>query len=133
MPIVTQTHSTPLPTSLFAKIRNLAGAVMALLSIICALAAPGRSSEDSFRAMPSWQRSEKACLSIGYDGTASYWLNHCSHAVTVRWIDEAKCPNWSCVDEIAPNGRSSGIVSRHARWCECVGTLKTCDLPKTGC
>lgn len=94
---------------------------------------PSAAGEIPLRTMPPYQRSNKNCLSIHYDGDTAYWLNHCSYPVSVRWDDEGKCQNWSCVDEVPANSQSTAAISRHARWCECPGTLKTCNLPTTGC
>jgi len=97
------------------------------------LAAPAVADSIPFRTMPPFKPSDKTCLSIHYDGDAAYWLNHCPYPVSVRWDDEAKCQNWSCQDEVPANTRSTAAISRHPRWCECAGTLKTCNLPANGC
>jgi len=86
-----------------------------------------------FRAVPSLQHSENACLSIYYNGDAAYWFNQCPYDIAVRWDDENKCQNWSCTAEIAANTKSAATIARHARWCECRGTLSSCQLPRTGC
>jgi hypothetical protein len=104
-----------------------------LLFAICMLATPCAAAEVTLRPMPPFQRSEKTCLSVYYDGDAAYWFNHCTHAVSVRWDDEAKCRNWSCQSEIPANARSEGTISRHVRWCECAGELASCHLPPNGC
>ena len=91
------------------------------------------SAETSFRPMPPFQPSERTCLAVHHDGAAAYWLNRCPYAVTVRWTDDGKCADWSCQDEIPPNTRSSAAISRHARWCECRGTLSTCRLQPDSC
>jgi len=91
------------------------------------------AGEITLRPMPPYHRSDKTCLSVYYDGPDAYWLNHCTYSIAVRWDDEAKCRNWSCQDEIAANARSTGTISRHARWCECAGTLATCNLAPKGC
>jgi hypothetical protein len=107
--------------------------VMASLLAASALATPSAADQIPLRTMPPYQRSDKTCLSIHYDGAAAYWLNHCSYPVSVRWDDEDKCQNWSCLDEVPANTRSSAAISRHPRWCECPGTLKTCNLPAKDC
>lgn len=58
------------------------------------------AGEITLRPMPPFHRSENTCLSVYYDGNSSYWLNSCSHAVSVRWDDPDKCRNWSCLAEI---------------------------------
>jgi hypothetical protein len=100
---------------------------------ICNFAVPCFGGEIVLRPMPPFHRSEQTCLSVYHDGETDYWLNHCSYQVSVRWSDEAKCRNWTCVAEVPANARLTAAVSRHARWCECAGTLATCDLPATGC
>ena len=105
------------------------------LLMACFATTPSVASDDSIplRPMPPFQRSEKTCLSVYYNGTEAYWLNHCTYSVTVRWDDDAKCQNWSCLDEVPANARSTATISRHARWCECPSTLQTCTIPATGC
>ena len=85
-----------------------------------------------FRPLSPFQPSA-ACLSVYYGGDAAYWLNRCPYSVVVRWIDDAKCQNWSCVDQVPANARSAAAISTHVRWCECRGTLSTCNLPADGC
>jgi len=97
------------------------------------VAMPCIAAEITLRPILPFHRSDEACLNVYYDGDAAYWLNHCPYPVSVRWNDEAKCRNWSCIDEVPANARSTAAISRHARWCECRGTLKTCNLPTTGC
>jgi hypothetical protein len=106
-----------------------------LLLVAFLAATPCIAADDGIplRSMPPFRRSEKTCLSVYYNGTAAYWLNHCAYSVTVRWDDEAKCRNWSCVDEVPANTRSTAAISGHVRWCECPGTLSTCNIPTTGC
>jgi hypothetical protein len=100
---------------------------------ICLAAAPCLAGDITLRPMPPFHRSDATCLTISDDGDTSYWLNHCSYAVSVRWTDEAKCQNWSCTVEIPANTRSTAAISRHARWCECAGSLASCKLPEKGC
>lgn len=106
-----------------------------LLLVTCLAATPCIAADAGIplRSMPPFRRSEKTCLSVYYNGTAAYWLNHCAHSVSVRWDDEAKCQNWSCLDEVPANTRSTAPISGHVRWCECPGTLSTCNIPTTGC
>ncbi len=78
-------------------------------------------------------RPSTTCLSVHDDGVAAYWLNHCPYPVSVRWNDDAKCPNWSCVDQVPANERLTAAISRHVRWCECRGTPATCNIPANGC
>jgi hypothetical protein len=99
----------------------------------CLVAVPCFAGEITLRPVPPFHRSEKTCLSIAHDGDTAYWLNHCPYPVSVRWNDEAKCQNWSCVVEVPANTRSTAAISRHARWCECPGPLTACDLPAAGC
>ena len=93
------------------------------------------AADDSIqlRPMPKFHRSEKTCLSVYYNGAAAYWLNQCEYSVAVRWDDEAKCKNWSCLADVPASARSTAAISRHVRWCECPGTLSTCNIPATGC
>jgi hypothetical protein len=105
-----------------------------LVIAICMVATPCVADEGiKLRPMPPFQPSRKACLSVYFDGPTAYWLNHCPYAVSVRWDDQAKCMNWSCQSEVAANARSTAEISGHVRWCECQGTLKTCDIPTAGC
>jgi hypothetical protein len=106
---------------------------LVLLSSIDILATRSVVAEIALRTMPPFHRSDRTCLSVHYDGPAAYWLNNCSYTVSVRWDDDGKCQNWSCQDEVPANARSPATISRHARWCECPGTLATCRLPAAGC
>ena len=84
-------------------------------------------------ATPPFRPSKTNCLTILHDGDAAYWRNHCPYSVSVRWEDDAKCQNWSCTDQVPANERSAAAISRFARWCECQGTLTTCNIPANGC
>lgn len=107
--------------------------VTVLLLAACVIGAPCAADQIPLRTMPPFHRSDKTCLSIHYDGDAAYWLNHCPYPVAVRWDDEAKCQNWGCQDEVPANTRSAAAISRHARWCECPGSLTTCNPSPNGC
>jgi hypothetical protein len=106
-----------------------------ILVLLMAFAVPGPSgaADSTFRTLQPFHRSEQSCLSLEYDGSGTYWLNHCSHPVTVRADDPGKCVKWGCLEEVPANARVSTAVSRHPRWCECAGTLATCNLPANGC
>ena len=108
--------------------------IAAALLLATSLTGPPCFAGDiTLRPMPPFHRTETTCLTIADDGDTAYWLNHCSYLVSVRWNDEAKCRNWSCTVEVPANTRSTAAISRHARWCECAGTLKSCNLPAKGC
>lgn len=99
----------------------------------CMAAAPCLADESiPFRAITPFKPGAK-CLSVYSVGDVAYWLNHCPYSISVRWDDNAKCQNWSCLEEIPANARSAAAISRFVRWCECQGTLSTCNIPKTGC
>jgi|SRR5579871_6337228 hypothetical protein len=108
---------------------------IAACMIATALATPCMADDDGIplRTIPPFHPRQDTCLSVYYNGATAYWLNHCPYAVSVRWDDEAKCRNWSCVEEVPADSRSTATISRHVRWCECRGTLATCNLPTTGC
>jgi len=104
-----------------------------LLIAACLLAAPCFADESiPFHPIAPFKPGGK-CLSVYFVGDVAYWLNHCPYSIAVRWDDIAKCQNWSCAEEIPPNTRSTATISRFARWCECRGTLTTCNIPTTGC
>jgi hypothetical protein len=105
------------------------------LLVVFSAATPCVAADDSIplRPMPQFHRSEKTCLSVYYNGAAAYWLNQCEYSIAVRWDDEATCKNWSCLAEVPASARSTAAISRHVRWCECPGTLSTCNIPATGC
>jgi hypothetical protein len=73
------------------------------------------------------------CLSIYSAGNVAYWLNHCPYTISVRWDDNGKCQNWGCLDQVLANAISTATISRFVRWCECKGTLETCNIPAAGC
>jgi len=91
------------------------------------------SANTPFSPVTPFRPSTTKCLSVYHDGDAAYWLNHCPFPVSVRWDDTVKCPNWSCMEQVPANERSTAAISRFARWCECQGTLATCNIPATGC
>ena len=113
--------------------RQLSRFRVATMLAICLAATPCFAGDIPLRPMPPFHRTETTCLTITDDGDTTYWLNHCSYEVSVRWTDEAKCQNWSCTVEVPANTRSTAAISRHARWCECAGTLKSSNLPAKGC
>jgi len=104
-----------------------------ILPAVFAASMPSLADAVTLRTLTPFQRSERTCLSVYYDGAEAYWFNHCAYDVSVRWNDDAKCQNWGCQSEVPANARASAAISRHVRWCECRGTLKTCELPATGC
>jgi len=106
---------------------------MLLVAAGAVVATPGRADDGiPFRPVVPFQPGGK-CLSIYSAGAGAYWLNHCPYPIAVRWDDNDKCKNWSCLDEVPANARSTATISRFVRWCECRGTKATCDIPANGC
>ena len=105
-----------------------------LLLVASLMATPSLADDESipFRSIAPFQSGGK-CLSIYSVGDGAYWLNHCSYPIAVRWDDNSKCKNWSCTEDIPANARSKAAISRFVRWCECKGTLATCNIPSSGC
>ncbi len=62
--------------------------------------------------------AEASGLSLERDALSNTWVNHCNVQVYINWTDDADCGNWSCADNIAPQGRSSTTARGQVSWCE---------------
>lgn len=120
------------PAEIAGLMKSFASKTILLLAV-CLVTTPGVADDSiPFHPLVPFQPGGK-CLSIYSAGETAYWLNHCSYPISVRWDDNDKCKNWSCLDEVAANARSTATISRFVRWCECRGTKETCNVPAGGC
>jgi hypothetical protein len=74
-----------------------------------------------------------ACLHSETDRGYSFWVNLCSKAIIVKWVDQGYCNGNGCSGTVAADGRQRVIkLKGHYTWWECdydAWAQGTCTFP----